>query len=58
MADPVAVPARGLLDTSVLIDIDVIDGDLLTAVSNGLAPFTRNPNDFVGLEQLISIRKI
>ncbi len=137
MADPVAVPDRGLLDTSVLIDIDVIDGDLLpdetaiaavtlaelaagphatrsrderarrqdrlqwaaqtwaplpfdanaaraygrvfaaarasgrstrsrlgdlliaaTAVANGLALFTRNPNDFVGLEQLISIRKI
>lgn len=137
MAEPVAAPTRGLLDTSVVIDMDAIDADLLpdesaiaavtlaelaagphatrnagerarrqdrlqwvaqrwaplpfdtraaraygrvfaavrasgrstrsrmadlliaaTAVSNGLALYTRNPSDFASLEQLVSIKTI
>ena len=137
MAEMVATPTRGLLDTSVVIDMDAIDVDLLpdesaiaavtlaelaagphatrsdderarrqdrlqwaaqtwdplpfdtnaarrygrviaavhvsgrstrsrladlliasTAASNGLALYTRNPNDFIGLEQLLSVNTV
>ena len=137
MAEAVAAPTRGLLDTSVVIDMDFIDVDLLpdesaiatvtlaelavgphaarsdveranrqdrlqwatqtwdplpfdtnaarmygrvfsamrvsgrstrsrladlliasTAASNELALYTRNPNDFVGLEQLLCIKTV
>ena len=137
MAEAVAAPTRGLLDTSVVIDMDLIDVDLLpdesaiatitlaelaagphaarndgeranrqdrlqwatqtwdplpfdtnaarvygrvfsamrvsgrstrsrladlliasTAASNELALYTRNPNDFVGLEQLLRIKTV
>ncbi len=137
MAEAVAAPTRGLLDTSVVIDMDLIDVDLLpdesaiatitlaelaagphaarndgeranrqdrlqwatqtwdplpfdtnaarmygrvfsamrvsgrstrsrladlliasTAASNELALYTRNPNDFVGLEQLLCIKTV
>lgn len=137
MAETVATPTQGLLDTSVVIDVDAIDVDLLpdesaiatvtlaelaagphatrsdderarrqdrlqwvaqtwdplpfdanaarmygrvfaavhlserstrsrladlliasTAASNGLALYTRNPNDFIGLEQLLSIKAV
>lgn len=137
MAEAVATPTRGLLDTSVLIDMDMIDVDLLpdesaiatitlaelaagphaarsdderarrqdrlqwatqtwdplpfdtnaarmygrvlaavhtsgrstrsrladlliasTAAANGLALYTRNPNDFIGLEEILSIRTV
>ena len=137
MAETVAAPTRGMLDTSVVIDMDTIDVDLLpdesaiaavtlaelaagphaarsdderarrqdrlqwaaqtwdplpfdtnaarmygrvfaamrvsgrstrsrladlliasTAASNGLVLYTRNPNDFMGLEQLLSVNTL
>lgn len=137
MAETVAAPTRGMLDTSVVIDMDTIDVDLLpdesviaavtlaelaagphaarsdderarrqdrlqwaaqtwdplpfdtnaarmygrvfaamrvsgrstrsrladlliasTAASNGLVLYTRNPNDFIGLEQLLSVNTL
>lgn len=98
-----AEPSRGLLDTSVIIDLDRIDSDRLpeestiaavtlaelaasphaarmygrvfaagrtarsrladlliasTAASNGLPLYTRNPNDFTGLERLLTVETI
>lgn len=60
--------AHGLLDTSVVIDLSVVDPDLLPrsvaicavtlaelAVANGLAVVTRNDADFIGLEGLVDV---
>ena len=58
-----AEPRRGLLDTSVVIDLDRIDIDRLpeksaVAASNGLPLYTRNPDDFSGLEELVSVKTL
>lgn len=61
MAEPTQRPPQGLLDTSVVIDLDVVDPDLLiasTAAANGLLLYTRNPADFVGLEELVTVKVV
>ena len=48
----VAVHASGRSTRSRLADLLIA----CTAAANGLALYTRNPNDFVGLEELLDIR--
>jgi hypothetical protein len=47
-----ARPSQGLLDTSVVIDLEAIDP---TACSLGLPLYTRNPDDLRGLDGLIRV---
>jgi predicted nucleic acid-binding protein len=49
-----AVRASGRTSRARLADMLIA----ATAAANGLALYTRNPGDFVGLEQLVTVKKV
>jgi predicted nucleic acid-binding protein len=69
-------PTRGLLDTSVVVDHDIVDATLLPdqsaisavtlvelaagphAAADGLPLYTRNPDDIIGLDEIVTVVRV